>query len=262
MNSKENHLGSIESKILLNIEKEMKLLETKEASSLILQWFQKKGVKNPIISNKIFTGDITFVASSAKSDYSGPGIMVFPKQNSKNNCYIGNFNKGKRDQKGWRLMRGFLYIGNYQMDAKHGKAIMVKKDNGEVIFRGSFHQDKMNGECYWEDPNHTYEGNINMQIYDGKCKVTYPSGDVFQGTMKNGSIEGQGILEYGCGDKYVGEFRKNLMNGKGTYHWKNGEKFDGIFVDGKMRGEGVMTSPIGVTAKGNFNDKKIQFNLM
>lgn len=254
-------LNSSEVEIMVNIDRELKSFNSQDPSSLILKWFREKGVNKPKISNKTFTGQIIFIAKETNPNYSGPGIMIFPKQGTRNNCYIGNFAKGKRDGKGWRLMRGYIYIGDYHQDAKHGGAIMIKQDSGELIFEGNFHTDKMHGQCFWKDPSHVYKGEINMQVYNGPCTIKYPNGDRFKGQMKNGNILGVGTLQYGNGDVYEGEFAKNLMHGKGTYTWLNGESYEGNFVDGKIRGNGTMTSPIGTVARGDFSSKKVPFEL-
>lgn len=257
-----SHMNSLEVKIMKDIDNQLVIFKNNGPNSLIKEWFNNYQIKSPKLSDTAFKGDITFIAQTPKANYSGPGIMIFSKQNSRSNCYIGNFNKGKRDGKGWRLMRGYIYIGNYRNDAKHGKAIMIKENDGELIFEGNFHDDKMHGECFWKDNNHSYRGNINMQVYDGKCSIEYPNGDHFSGVMKNGSIEGIGKLRYSNGDVYEGEFKKNMMSGKGTYTWKNGESFNGEFIDGKIKGKGVMTSPIGVRAEGDFSNKQLPFELV
>ena len=254
-------LKTQEVQIMVNIDRELNYYSEKNPSSLILQWFNSKGITKPKISKTTFTNNIIFIAEDTKATHSGPGIMIFPKQNNRNNCYIGNFSKGKRDGKGWRLMRGYIYIGDYSSDAKHGRAVMIKGDSGDLIFEGNFHMDKMNGKCFWKDPSHEFNGEINMQVYNGPCSIKYPNGDRFKGTMKNGNIEGHGKLFYGNGDVYEGEFKKNLMHGQGNYTWQNGEIYNGEFIDGKIRGQGTMTSPIGTTAKGDFSSKRVPFEI-
>jgi hypothetical protein len=244
-----------------NIDRELAAFNNKDPNSLIGQWFQKQQISRPKVSKNTFSNDIIFIAADTKANYSGKGIMIFPKQGSRSNCYIGNFSKGKRHGKGWRLMRGYVYIGQYQNDAKHGSAVMIKEESGELIFEGNFHMDKMNGKCFWKDPSHEYNGEINMQVYHGPCTIRYPNGDKFKGVMKNGNIEGRGVLNYGNGDVYDGEFKKNLMHGKGCYTWLNGESYEGEFIEGKIRGVGVMTSPIGTTARGDFSSKRVPFEL-
>jgi len=256
-----SHLNSNEVQIMININREFEKLKQRDPNSLISKWFNSKNINKPKVSNTTFSNSIIFIAAETKANYSGPGIMIFPKQNSRTNCYIGNFKNGKRHGKGWRLMRGYIYIGDYQNDAKHGSAIMIKEDSGDLIFKGNFHMDKMNGNCFWKDPSHEYKGEINMQVYHGPCTIKYPNGDKFKGHMKNGNIEGHGVLNYGNGDVYEGEFKKNLMHGKGNYTWLNGESYEGQFIEGKIRGVGVMTSPIGTTARGDFSSKRVPFEL-
>lgn len=256
-----SHLNSLEVQIMKDIDNQVVAFKN-GGKSLIRDWFAKEGVKSPKLSDTAFKGEITFISPNPRSTYSGPGIMIFSRQNSRSSCYIGNFTKGKRDGKGWRQMKGYIYIGGYRNDLKHGKAIMIKENDGQLIFDGNFHEDKMHGECFWKDVNHTFQGNINMQTYDGKCKIIYPNNDEFNGMMKNGSINGFGTLKYANGDQYEGQFVNNFMSGKGTYTWKSGESFNGDFVDGKIKGKGVMTSPIGVRAEGDFSNRQLPFELV
>lgn len=254
-------LNDPEVQIMNNIDRELQLFNDRSQDSMILKWFSTKGIMKPRISKTTFSNNIIFIAKETKATYTGEGIMIFPKQGQHFNCYIGNFNKGKRHGKGWRLMRGYIYIGEYNNDAKHGPARMIKADSGDLIFNGTFHMDKMNGNCFWKDPSHEFKGEINMQVYNGPCSIKYPNGDVFKGIMKNGNIEGFGKLIYGNGDLYEGEFRKNLMHGQGQYTWQNGEIYNGEFIDGKIRGKGTMTSPIGTVAQGDFSSKRVPFVL-
>lgn len=254
-------LNDIEVQIMLNIDSELKLFTENSPNSKIHQWFKSKNVSKPKASNKVFSGGVIFIAGETKPTYTGWGITIFPKQGPQNNVYIGEYAKGKRDGYGMRLIRTFIYIGNYKADSKHGEAIMIRVDNGDLIFKGTFNMDKMHGKCFWKDPSHEYSGEINNQIYHGPCTIRYPNGDVFKGMMKNGNIEGHGTLAYGNGDKYEGEFKKNLMHGKGNYTWLNGESYEGQFIDGKIRGEGTMRSPIGTTARGDFSSKRVPFEL-
>ena len=259
--SHKNLLNALEVQIITNIDRELEYFNDKNPNSLISKWFSGKGISKPKISTSTFTNNIIFIAEDTSATHTGDGIMIFPKQSSRNNCYVGQFKKGKRDGHGHRLMRGYIFIGQYTNDAKHGPAVMIKADTGDLIFEGHFHMDKMNGKCFWKDPSHEFNGNIDMQVYNGPCSIKYPNGDVFKGVMKNGHIEGFGKLTYGNGDIYEGEFKKNLMHGQGNYTWHNGEIYNGEFVDGKIRGQGTMTSPIGTTAKGDFSSKRVPFTL-
>lgn len=254
-----NHFNSLEVKILKDIDNQINSL--RDPNSLIRQWFSQHKISNPSASNSAFKG-VLMIGKSPSSRYNGPGVMVFPKQsNNNNNCYIGNFRDGKRDEKGWRLMKGYVYIGGYRTDKKHGRAQMIKAQTGDLIFNGTFVDDKMHGKCFWKDNTHTFDGNVDHQIYHGPCEIQYPSGDRFSGTMNNGKIEGNGSLQYSNGDVYVGQFNNNVMHGRGTYTWKDGGKYEGQFKNGKMSGGGEFVSPIGVVARGDLSNKNVPFML-
>lgn len=51
---------------------------------------------------------------------------------------------------------------------------------------------------------------------DGHVNYTYPSGDVYVGSMVGGKRQGQGTyLEHATGNTYEGEWKADLRHGKG-----------------------------------------------
>mmetsp|Transcript_22989 Transcript_22989/g.20881 ORF Transcript_22989/g.20881 Transcript_22989/m.20881 type:complete len:230 (-) Transcript_22989:113-802(-) len=108
----------------------------------------------------------------------------------------------------------------------------------------------------------------------GKCRVTYPNGDIFEGTYDNEKIKqghgvyiwmgptseedetliekarfegnyvdgqktGYGKMIYPNGDIYEGEWLENLMNGEGSYTYKkSGDIYSGTWIKGKKQDQG------------------------
>lgn len=76
------------------------------------------------------------------------------------------------------------------------------------------------GKAVFSD-NRVYEGNFDKgQLTGDTCKFTFPEGDVFEGTMKNGQFV-VGKYTFSDGSYFVGVF-KNGECGNGTFYDKNG----------------------------------------
>jgi hypothetical protein len=87
----------------------------------------------------------------------------------------------------------------------------------------------------------------------GKCKVTYPNGNTFEGTYDGERVkQGAGIFAWmGPASeedetlvekaKYDGNYKDGLKNGVGKMIYPNGDFYEGEWIDNKMQGEGTYT---------------------
>ncbi len=82
--------------------------------------------------------------------------------------------------------------------------------------------------------------------------VTFPNGDRYEGSFKNGLFDGWGVYYYHNGDKYEGEFKNNMKDGKGTLTFSNGDKYVGEFKDDMMSGYGSFSYANGDRYVGQF----------
>jgi len=86
-------------------------------------------------------------------------------------------------------------------------------------------------------------------------KLTYPSGDVYEGTTNKYSKEGHGKLTFANGDVYEGDFRNNTMDGHGKYICAvSGSIYEGRFRNGKKEGHGTETQLNGEVYEGGFQN--------
>ncbi|CAM42725.2 phosphatidylinositol-4-phosphate 5-kinase-like protein [Leishmania braziliensis MHOM/BR/75/M2904] len=70
-------------------------------------------------------------------------------------------------------------------------------------------------------------------------KFTFPSGATYEGSFKDGRIEGYGIYAYAkTGDVYEGEWKADLKHGYGRYTFANGDKYVGQWYMGNKHGKG------------------------
>lgn len=74
----------------------------------------------------------------------------------------------------------------------------------------------------------------------------------YVGYFKNGKQEGKGKLTFVSGNVYEGDFKDGLKHGKGVFIGK-GKKYEGEYVEGKKHGYGEYTDTDGSIYKGNYS---------
>jgi hypothetical protein len=70
--------------------------------------------------------------------------------------------------------------------------------------------------------------------------MIWQSGEIYNGTWKNGLKEGLGQDIFPNGDSYVGEFKNDTRSGNGTFIWASENKYVGSFLDNDFNGQGVL----------------------
>ena len=63
-------------------------------------------------------------------------------------------------------------------------------------------------------------------------------------------LDGKGKMNYPDGSVYDGEYRKDEKNGQGVYSLPDGKIYDGPWKKGLQHGEAMFTNSKGVTKKG------------
>lgn len=110
------------------------------------------------------------------------------------------------------------------------------------------------------------KGNFTKGIPDGQVRITYSSGNIYEGMVKAGKLNGQGKLIYVDGSKksgtigpqkiafayYEGEFVNNMREGVGITYYKNGEKLEGQWEKDLFNGYGTATEENGLKYTGNW----------
>ena len=71
-----------------------------------------------------------------------------------------------------------------------------------------------------------------MNDYNNIEKKTTAEGEI-EGQMKNGILNGKGRIRYKNGAIYEGEFKEGHFHGKGIYKYSNGEIYNGDWVQDK-----------------------------
>lgn len=172
--------------------------------------------------------------------------------------------------------------GEFVNDWLHGQGIKTTKEG--IKFQGGFKEGNFHGIIKQIFP----DGKVSFLRYidgallegnfeeggeiNGKGKVTFVNGDVWEGEIRSGLLQGQGkkttlngVAEgeffngqlNGIGKheqfglKLEGEFRQGRLNGMGREECF-GLIFEGHFEDGTPKGYGKETSPSGYVLEGDF----------
>lgn len=99
--------------------------------------------------------------------------------------------------------------------------------------------------CLYEGA--TYSGYVNeLRQPDGKGKMKYSDGCLYDGDWVDGVREGQGRMEYANG-VYEGQWKNDRKNGVGTYTWSDGKKYEGAYEDDIRCGKGTFTGWVDLT---------------
>ena len=72
--------------------------------------------------------------------------------------------------------------------------------------------------------------------------LLWSDGSYYVGDFVDGARTGQGKMTYPNGDIYEGSWDKDEKDGEGVYSWKGtGLYYAGTFVNGKREGEGTVS---------------------
>ena len=77
---------------------------------------------------------------------------------------------------------------------------------------------------------HTYVGEYQNGIRQGKGTYTHADGTVRKGTFINGQMTGKGTMDSEDGQHYEGDFINYRMHGQGKVTYANGAHFEGTVV--------------------------------
>lgn len=97
---------------------------------------------------------------------------------------------------------------------------------------------------------------VSGNCVNGRGKMVYTVGDIYEGDFVNGIREGQGTYTFQTGVVYVGQFANNLFNGKGTMKFADGKSYEGDYVNGKIEGQGILTEKTGDYYSGTWKNEK------
>ena len=184
------------------------------------------------------------------------GVLTYNNHNDFK-IFTGKFNDGVIESGTMNFHNNSKYIGPFVDNKFHGEGVMMYFDGNVYIglFEnnnkhgiGTMHSfDKETKHGTWKDDSF-YEGTI-----------VYPNGDYLEIKWVNGlKIETlKRKITYLTGDIYEGEILNDKRNGYGIMKYKNGGVYDGNWLDDKKSGQGTLNIPGVVTCKGMWLDDEL-----
>ena len=130
-------------------------------------------------------------------------------------------------------------------------------NNNTVMYCGEFEESKKNGKgiLYLNGGYVVSEWKNDLQ--NGHGKLTKKSGDIFEGSFKNGHVEGEVIIHYSDGSKFKGAYRQGKRHGAAIEETKNGLRWEGSYKNDVRDGKFVEKDRNGqITGSGVYEDGK------
>ena len=155
---------------------------------------------------KIKYEDTVQIGMWRNNNFSGWGRII--KRNGQ--AFEGKFNNGVLNGKGVYKYKDVLYVGNFENGIRQGKGVLFTKN---FNYQGQFTQGKIDG----------YGKIVFIEPHMEECE--------YEGFFKNNKIEGNGLMKWKNGNMYQGEMKDGKMNGRGRFIPKDGIPSDGIFKD-------------------------------
>ena len=138
------------------------------------------------------------------NEFNGWGRIIY------NNGQVleGKYYKGKLNGKGVYKYKDVLYIGDFRDNIREGKGVLL---NNKFRYNGQFNMGKIDG----------YGKIVFLENKEGIGE--------YEGFFKNNNIEGKGIMKWKNGNIYEGDMKNGKMNGFGKFIPYQGFPIEGIF---------------------------------
>lgn len=107
------------------------------------------------------------------------------------------------------------------------------------------------------DNGDVYEGELKDGKMNGRGVYRFAYGDVLEGEWEDGKINGHGVIKSANDDVYEGEYKDDKRNGHWVFRFADGGVvIEQEFKDGKMNGHGVCRFADGAVYEGEWRDGK------
>ena len=166
--------------------------------------------------------------------------------------FVGEARYGELINGSYTWANGDHYEGDLKNLLKHGYGKLTTV--GGIMIDGEWKNNIPNGIVTIFMDGITYEGNINTLGLEfiGPTKITYPSGDRYEGEFTGDDFNGKGTLYLANGSIYSGNFVDGRYNGYGEFKNINGQRYVGEFKNNNYHGYGTLFNSSGASLEGNF----------
>lgn len=174
-----------------------------------------------------------------------------PPPHTPHTHYLGQFSSGSKS--GYGILTDpkklLTYTGQFHSDKKNGFGILKSLDQGNILYRGHFTDNKFSGLGieYYNWSSDKYVGEFIGGQRDGLgsyYKNASKEGGLklYSGEYRGDRKEGYGCHWYGGDDRYVGEFYGDKKHGSGKWFVGGRLAYEGEWFGGVMHGFGVCYS--------------------
>lgn len=160
---------------------------------------------------------------------------------------------------------GYRQITFTDNDGKVTKFIGKVDENGDPFVGNVYFPDGTkakidlaNNKIEYSDGK-VYVGETENLAPNGSGKLTFLSGEYYDGDFVNGEMTGYGVYVYAesIGDKYEGDMVVGKRDGTGKYTWADGSTYEGGYKADRKNGTGVYSWADGSSYSGEYvNDVK------
>ena len=158
------------------------------------------------------------------------GVWVSEKALGDGSSYCGLFADGKPNGFGKRVYPyGDVYEGEYRNGIKHGRGCLTYKDGS--CFEGVFSNGSDAVKGSYKDVYGRERADVKLSDH------ILPDGSRYEGSWKDGGVNGFGKSRSENGDVFEGEFRDGVKHGRGHLTFVDGSQYFGMFVDGRPEGD-------------------------
>ena len=217
-------------------------------NNITYEGFLKFGIlnnENPEEPCKInFPDGTIYIGTVINNELTGEGKYIFDDGST----YEGSILNGLRHGKGtFKSNDGIYYEGEWLNGLKHGKG---KTIIGNMELEGEYINDVLNGKCRikWKTGN-LFDGKLqNNKMIGNGYMVWKNKNEKYTGMWKDNLQDGFGIhIWYDSKndnkylrDRYIGEWKEGKRNGYGKFYYSNGNIYEGYWKNNSKEGFGIL----------------------
>lgn len=102
----------------------------------------------------------------------------------------------------------------------------------------------------------SYDGTWKNGKMEGYGTYLFADNTTYEGYFHLNRPHGDGKCRYKTGQQFEGEYANGLFFGKGKYQSPEGLKYEGEYIEGVRHGKGKLIYPSGMIYEGNFENGK------